>query len=159
VVLLGRFTGVAGGRLHIAGDLQANLRFADGASAAVRQRIDQHIAAAGIDAPAAVPDPAEVVAPRLPDPPIRTLDPAAAGLGTVIWCTGFRGDFGWVRVPGAIDAEGRPVHDAGVSPVPGLCFAGLDFAVSRRSGTILAVAEEAPRLVGHLLDSGVLGRR
>jgi putative flavoprotein involved in K+ transport len=159
VVLLGRFTGVEGGRLHFAGDLEANLRFADEASAAVRQRIDEHIADAGLDAPAAVPDPAEVVAARLPDPPIRALDPAAAGIGTVIWCTGFRGDFGWVGVPGVIDASGRPVHDAGVSPVPGICFAGLDFGVSRRSGTILAVAEEAPRLVGHLLESGVLRER
>ena len=38
------------------------------------------------------------------------------------------------------------MHAAGLSPIPGLCFAGLDFAVTRRSGTILALAEEAPRL-------------
>ncbi|TBY70650.1 hypothetical protein E0H51_28595 [Rhizobium leguminosarum bv. viciae] len=31
----------------------------------------------------------------LPNPPVRSIDLAARGITTVIWCTGFRGDFGW----------------------------------------------------------------
>ena len=146
VILLGHLVGFADGRLHFADDVADNIRFADDFSAASRARIDAYIAEAGIDAPPAEPDPAETVAPRLPDPPILALDPAAAGLGSVLWCTGFRGDFGWIRLPGALDADGEPVHQGGLSPIPGLAFAGLDFATTRRSGTILALAEEAPRL-------------
>ena len=97
-----------------------------------------------LDAPAAEPDPAEIVAPSLPNPSIRTLDPAASGITTVIWCAGFRGDFGWMRLPGVLDAEGQPLQEDGVTVLPGIYFAGVDFGSTRKSGIILAIAEEAP---------------
>jgi putative flavoprotein involved in K+ transport len=143
VTLLGRFTGVEDGRLRFAGDLDDNIRFADEASAAAKRHIDAYIASAGLPAPAAEPDPAEAVPPRLPDPPIRAID--AADIATVIWCTGFRGDYGWVRLHGVLDPGGQPVHRDGVAPLPGIYFAGLDFATTRKSGTIHAIHEEAPR--------------
>ena len=148
VVLLGRFTGVeSGGQLSFADDLEEHIRFADEASANMQCQIDEYIALAGIDAPMAEPDPAETVAPRLPNPPIRSLDVTECGITTVIWCTGFKGDFSWVRLPGVLDARGQPLHEDGVAALAGIYFAGLDFASTRRSGTILAIAEEAPRLV------------
>jgi putative flavoprotein involved in K+ transport len=64
----------------------------------------------------------------------------------------FRGDHNWVHLPGALDALGQPVHTNGVSAIPGIYFAGLDFATTRRSGTILSVTEEPSRLVDHMLD-------
>ncbi len=120
----------------------------------MKRQIDEYIARAGIDAPPAEPDPAETVATRLPNPPIRSLDLAVYGITTVIWCTGFQGDFSWVRLTSVLDARGQPVHEEGVSILPGIYFAGLDFATTRKSGTILAVAEEATRLVEH-----IMGRR
>lgn len=155
VMLLGRFTGAETGRLRFADDLAANLRFGDEISAMAKRHVDAHIVRGNIAAPAPEPDPAETVAVRLPDPPIRTLDPASEELSTVIWCTGLRGDYRWLAVPGALDADGRPLQRDGVGAVPGLFFAGLDFVTTRRSGTILAIAEEAPRLAGHL--AGFLG--
>ncbi|HEX2135805.1 MAG TPA: NAD(P)/FAD-dependent oxidoreductase [Microvirga sp.] len=151
VSLLGRFTGVADGRLTFADDLPDNLRFADETSANLKRQIDDHIARHGLDAPPAEHDPAEVVSPRLPDPPLRSLDPAERGIATAIWCTGFDGDFSWVRLPGALNARGQPVQEDGRTALPGLYFAGLDFASTRRSGTVLAAAEESARLVGHIL--------
>jgi putative flavoprotein involved in K+ transport len=152
VVLLGRLVAVESGeRLTFAADLEENIRFGDEASAQFKRHIDDYIARAGIDAPAAEADPDEIVAPRLPAPPIRSLDPAERGISAVIWCTGFEGDFGWMRVPGALDARGQPVHEEGVSIQPGLYFAGLDLAVTRKSGTLLSLAEEGPRLVRHLM--------
>jgi len=152
-VLLGRFTGVDDdGRLIFAGDLEDNMRFADESSAKMKAQIDDFIARNNLDAPRATDDPAEVVAPRLPDPPIRSLDLRKQDITTVIWCTGFRGDYSWVRLPGAIDEQGRPVHDECVSPLPGIYFAGLDFALTRASGTILAIAPEAKRIVEHIVS-------
>jgi len=43
------------------------------------------------------------------------------------------------------------VQEDGVAALPGLYFAGLDFASTRKSGTILAVAEEAARLATHIM--------
>jgi putative flavoprotein involved in K+ transport len=152
VVLLGRLTGVDNSRrLTFAADLEDNIRFGDETSEQFKRHIDDYIAREGIDAPAAQADPEETVVPRLPDPPIRSLDPTERGISTVIWCTGFEGDFGWVKVPGALDARGQPMHEEGVAVQGGLYFAGLDFAATRKSGTLLSLAEEGPRLVNHLL--------
>ena len=132
--------------------LGENIRFADKSSASVRRQIDEYITRAGIDAPEAKPDPAEVIAARLPNPPIRSLDLARSGITTAIWCTGFQGDFSWVRLPGVPDPKGQPVHEDGVAALPGIYFAGMDFATTRRSGTILAIAEEAPRIVKRIAE-------
>jgi putative flavoprotein involved in K+ transport len=120
-------------------------------STKVKRSIDAYIASKGIDAPASDDDPAETVAPRLPDPPIRSLNPAEDGIASLIWCTGFEGDFGWVRVPGVLDAHGQPLHEEGVTAQPGLYFAGLDFGSTRNSGTLLSLAKEGQQLVSHLL--------
>src|SRR5262245_12395637 len=150
VMLLGRFTGVEGNHLCFGDDLVEHIQFANEASNTLKRKIDEYIARAGINAPAAEADPAEIVAMRLPNPPIRSLHLAECGITTLIWCTGFKGDFSWVRLHGVLDAQGQPVHEEGVSVLPGICFAGLDFAKTRRSGTILAIAEEASRLAEHI---------
>ena len=75
-MLLGRFTGIADGRLTFADDVCENIRFGDEAAARTRLRIDDHIAHHGLDAPLATDDPAETVTPRLPNPPILSLDPS-----------------------------------------------------------------------------------
>ncbi|WP_205930935.1 hypothetical protein [Rhizobium leguminosarum] len=51
-----------------------------------------------------------------------------------------------MRVPDVLDAQGQPLHENGFASVPGVYFAGLPFAISRRSGTILAIEEEAALL-------------
>ncbi|WP_352664512.1 hypothetical protein [Mesorhizobium sp. M0166] len=38
-----------------------------------------------------------------------------------------------------------------MAALPGIYFAGLDFASTRKSGIILAIAEEAHRLVEHIV--------
>jgi putative flavoprotein involved in K+ transport len=93
----------------------------------------------------------EVVTPKLPNPPIRSLDLIACGIVTVIWCTGFEGNYDWVSVPGTLDDNGQPKHNNGVAVVPGIYFAGMDFAVTRKSGTIMAVDEESRSLTEHIV--------
>lgn len=152
IVLLGRFTGAEeGGRLLFADDLEAHVRFADEASANVKRYIDEYISRSGIDAPVSEPDPAETVTAQLPNPTVRSLGVAESGITTLVWCTGFRGDFSWVNLPGMLDSGGQPIHADGVAALPGIYFAGLDFASTRKSGTILAIAEEAHRLVEHIV--------
>jgi putative flavoprotein involved in K+ transport len=151
VVLLGRFTGIADGRLTLADDVCENIRLGDEAAAKTRRHIDDHIARHGLNAPAAIDDPAETVAPRLPNPPILSLDPSEHHLTTVIWCTGFEGDYSFVQVPGVLNARGQPLEDEGLTEAPGLYFAGVDFSSTRKSGLIVAIAEEAQRLVGHIV--------
>ena len=151
VVLLGRFAGCAKGLLTFADDVHENVRLGDETAAKTKRHIDDYIASRGLYAPMAIDDPAETVAPRLPNPPILSLDPSEHHLTTVIWCTGFEGDYSFVQVPGVLNARGQPLEDEGMTEAPGFYFAGVDFSSTRKSGLITSIAEEAERLVGHIV--------
>lgn len=69
---------------------------------------------------------------------------------TVIWATGFRPSYPWLRVP-VLDASGRPRHAQGVSPVPGLGFLGLPWQRTRGSSLLGWVANDAEHLARALL--------
>lgn len=71
------------------------------------------------------------------------------GVGNVIWCTGFRQDFGWVDVPVFDDGAG-PVHARGVTPEPGLYFLGLDFLYSFTSENVGGVGRDARYIAKHI---------
>ncbi len=150
VVLLGRLAGAEGTALTFTGDVAENVRFADENSAELRRKIDDYIARKGIAAPPATDDPAESVAPRVPSPPITSLDLTTSGISTIVWCTGFDGDFSWVRIPGAIGADQQPLQVDGIAAASGVYFAGLDFASTRKSGTILSSIDESRIIVGHI---------
>ena len=152
IVLLGRFGGVDHrGQMLFDDDVRENVRFGDEASAKIKSEIDQHIEAEKIPALRALPDPAESVAPQLPDPPIRSLDLLRSGVTCVIWCTGFVGDFNWLQVPGVIGADGQPLHPTSI-PTPGLHFVGLDFSETRKSGTILDAERESDRISKQIIS-------
>lgn len=61
----------------------------------------------------------------------------------VIWATGFRSDFNWIKVNGAIDEMGIPHHVRGASVVDGLYFAGLPGLSTKGSGFIGFVKDDA----------------
>jgi len=65
----------------------------------------------------------------------------------VLWCTGYRPDHGWLRVPGALDDQGWPVHDAGRPPVLGLHWVGLPWQTRLNSGIIDGIDRDARRTV------------
>ncbi len=65
----------------------------------------------------------------------------------VLWCTGFRPDHGWLGVPGAVDEQGRPLHDAGRTAVPGLRWVGLPWQTRLNSGIIDGVDRDAREAV------------
>jgi putative flavoprotein involved in K+ transport len=73
-------------------------------------------------------------------------------VATVIWCTGYRPDFGWLT-PAAIGSDGWPRHRRGISnAVPGLGFVGLPFQRSFASGFLGGMAGDAAVVVGHAME-------
>jgi len=70
-------------------------------------------------------------------------------VANVIWCTGFRHDFGWLDVPG-LDGEGAPVHERGIASEPGLYFLGLDFLYSFTSENVGGVHRDAKHIAKHI---------
>ena len=149
--LTGRLSGFEGGVAYFDDDLADNIAFADALSARVLGRLDEFIESAGIDAPTRENDPADAVdaeATRLTSP--GSIDLRAAGVTTIVWSTGFGGDFGYLDVDGALDERGQPIHEGGVSPVPGLFYMGFPWLRSRASGIILGIPEDAEAIVAEV---------
>jgi putative flavoprotein involved in K+ transport len=63
----------------------------------------------------------------------------------VIWATGFRPHYPWLKVP-VLGANGRPEHQRGVTAVPGLYFLGLPWQHTRGSALIGWVGRDAAYL-------------
>jgi putative flavoprotein involved in K+ transport len=150
VQVRGRALAVEGNVIRTDEKLPEYIRFADEKSAWFKSEIDKHIERTGVQAPPPEYDPADVPAAELADAP-TTIDLQGSGVGTVIFCTGFTADFSWIE-PGVTDDEGRPVHDRGVSEVPGIYFLGFPWLATRRSGIIDGVARDAEYLAEEITE-------
>lgn len=70
---------------------------------------------------------------------------------TVIFATGYRPHLPYLQAIGALDAEGRPLHQAGISDVPGLYYVGLEGQRSFASATLRGVGPDAQFVVNKLM--------
>jgi putative flavoprotein involved in K+ transport len=61
---------------------------------------------------------------------------------TIVWCTGFRSNYGWIDLP-VTDAKGHPITERGVSQQAGLYFLGVDFQYAVASGFIQGLDQDA----------------
>jgi putative flavoprotein involved in K+ transport len=135
VTLVGMTQGFDKGVLRFADDLQANVAAGDANYHEMLDLADAYVARTGIDLPE---EPEARVAFDTPDclaNPLSEVDLAAEGIRTIIWATGFRQDFGWLKAD-AFDAKGAPIHQRGVSCEPDIYFLGLPWQ-SRRGSTFL----------------------
>ncbi|MDN5855938.1 MAG: NAD(P)/FAD-dependent oxidoreductase, partial [Actinomycetia bacterium] len=72
-------------------------------------------------------------------------------VASVVWCTGFRQDFGWIELP-VFGDDGWPLERRGVvDAAPGLYFTGLAFQSSFRSMLMAGAAADAEFVVRHLV--------
>lgn len=77
---------------------------------------------------------------------------------SVIWCTGYRNDFGWIDLP-AFDDDGEPIHQRGVvQSVPGLYFLGLEFLYAAASATLPGVGRDARHLANRMRPPAAVGQ-
>jgi putative flavoprotein involved in K+ transport len=141
MMLAGRFVAARDGVASFAPDLAANLAGGDESHAAFLRAADAFAAQSDLVLPAER-------GPGCPYPEpvgIETLDLHGAGIGSVIWATGYRYDFGWVELP-VFAADGRPIHRRGVTDVPGAYFLGLQYLHKTKSSFLSGVGEDATYL-------------
>ncbi len=82
-------------------------------------------------------------------------DGTVLDVANVVWCTGFQRDYGWVKVPGFIGADGWPQGDRGVvASAPGLYFVGIPFQYGFTSMLVAGAGRDAGHVVRHLAASG-----
>jgi putative flavoprotein involved in K+ transport len=152
-ILLGRPATIRGDRLRLEPTVGPNVAVGDRVSAETKVQIDDGLRALGVPLPPLGPDdPAD--RPH-PDPlsihaPCE-LDLDAAGITSVIWTTGFRGDFSYMP-RSILDTGGQPVQVRGVSPMPGVFCLGLPWMARRRSALISGADGDAAIVVDRLAE-------
>jgi putative flavoprotein involved in K+ transport len=146
MALYGRLQDIRAGRLIFAPDLTENLDAADRVYNGINALIDRHIAEKGVDAPP----------PRVYEPVWRPqseptqLDLREAGVGAIVWATGFTPNWSYARLP-IFDGSGYPVHRRGVTGIAGAYVVGLPWLWTWGSGRFLSVGRDAEFVVAHAM--------
>jgi putative flavoprotein involved in K+ transport len=149
MILVGRTSSYERGKVKFSADLGDNIAAGDANYLSVLDEADAYIARNGLDFPEEpearvfAPDPACVTNP------VRELDHAAADITSIIWATGYSTEFGWLKVD-ALDENGRPRHQRGVSSEPGVYFLGLPWLSRRGSSFIWGVWHDAKYIADHI---------
>ena len=149
VTLVGLTDSYENGKLTFQDDLQANVAGGDANYKEMLDLADAYVERTGID----LPEEPEA-RKAFPDPecltnPIRELDLAKEGITSIIWATGFRQDFSWLKAD-AFDERGAPIHQRGVSKEPGIYFLGLPWQSRRGSTFIWGVWHDAKHVADQI---------
>jgi putative flavoprotein involved in K+ transport len=151
--LVGRIAAISGGRASFSGSLRNVCNLADLKLNRLLDTIDEWASsnegASDVDGsePGHRPEPTRVDR----DPPLM-VDLVAEGYETVLWATGFRADYSWLRVP-VCNYKGEIRHDGGiVRDAPGLYVIGLNFLRRRKSSFIHGATDDATDIVDHLVS-------
>jgi putative flavoprotein involved in K+ transport len=80
---------------------------------------------------------------------VRFADGTSLDVEVVIWATGYRPDYSWIRIPG-VTRDGQVAHRRGVTQIPGLYFVGLSWQHTRGSALLGFVHDDAAFLAGRI---------
>ena len=154
VTLVGRPVAVDGERVAFDDSVAANVAAGDAFAVRMRAMVDESIRRRGLDAPPAEGDDHDV---RVDLDPPMSLDLWAEEVGSVVWCTGFGGDFSWLD-HALVDADGQPRHDDAAATAPGVWYLGLRWLVRRRSSLLFGFPDDAGT-VADAVRAHLTGRR
>lgn len=149
IVLVGMTRGFENGVVRFQDDLARNIAAGDANYLEMLDAADTYVRRNGLDLPE------EPEARQLPpDPdcvthPLSELNLAQAGVGSIVWATGYKLDFSWLQVD-SFDAQGKPLHQRGVAKEPGIYFLGLPWLSRRGSSFIWGVWHDAKHVADHI---------
>jgi putative flavoprotein involved in K+ transport len=149
VVLLGKFRGIADGKLGFGGDLDKDLVNADETAAEFRRSVDEHVRATGMETSEAASIEQTPYTPKAGFKPVPLLDLEAANIRSVIWCTGYKLALDWVHLP-VFDDSGALSQQRGVTNCRGAYFLGLHWMHKFKSATLFGVGEDAAYIAEHM---------
>ena len=146
VRLMGRALTADGTKMSFDDDLVATTTAAHVKLTRLLGQVDEFIERSGLASEVLEKEPIPMV---MPDAPAETLDLRAMGIRSVLWGTGFKRHYPWLKVP-ILDERGELRHRGGVTPAPGLYALGLRFQRRRNSSFIDGVGKDAEALAQHI---------
>ena len=149
ITLLGRTKSFKNNVMHFASDLAKNIANGNAYTLSLLDQADAYVIRNGLEFPEE-PEARKV----LPDPkcvtdPILELNLEEAGINSIVWATGFDVDYSWLKVD-ALDKNGKPKHERGISAEPGVYFLGLPWQSRRGSSFIWGVWHDAQFIADHI---------
>jgi putative flavoprotein involved in K+ transport len=139
--------GIDNGRAQFSGSLRNVCALADLKMNRLLETIDKWASANGLDSeigPTHRFEPTQIEA----SPPLG-IDLTRGEIRTIIWATGYRPDYSWLKVP-VLDHKGHIRHDGGIVQCPGMYLIGMPFLRRRKSSLIDGAAADAFDLTAHL---------
>jgi len=155
VRMVGRALGADGVRVWCDDDFAASTASSDAKLALLLRRVDRFVDCNGLADEVGGPEPFVPCWPAALAQTPGVLDLRAEGIRTIVWATGFRRAYPWLRVP-VLDARGEIQHVGGVTPAPGLYVLGFHFQRRRNSAFIDGVGADAAEMAARIalqLDS------
>ena len=152
VTLVGPVTGGEGDIISLNTGLEKILKAVDDHPIKWKQNVDDYVEKHGMQVPLDdVVDPQNIAGWPKGDAPSE-LDLAASGITAIIWSTGFKYNFDWIKLP--ITGEyNYPIQQRGVTEYPGLYFMGLQWMYGSKSAQFIGVGEDAKYVAGHVVDN------
>src|SRR5688572_17389183 len=149
-VIIGKLDNIEKNIVFLRENAISHVKYGDAFSIKMKEIIDDYISKNKLIAPTAIRDEAD-------DPDINgscatnfpEIDLEAHNIKSVIWTTGFTGDFSYINIP-VLDENGMPRHKNGISEVAGLYFIGFPWLRSRKSGIILGIIDDAAFIAGQI---------
>lgn len=148
VHVVGRLVGIDGHQVRFDDDLVKTTVAADIKLASLLARLDHLAATTELGRDVGEREPFEPLWPAFADAPTM-LNLKASGIRSVLWATGFRRSYGWLKMP-VTDARGELLHRGGITPYPGLYALGLQFQRTRKSAFIDGVGADARALAADI---------
>jgi putative flavoprotein involved in K+ transport len=151
VTLVGPVTGGDDVTISLRTDLKEILDAVDAHPIQWKQGVDEYVEKHGIN----VPMDDTVDPPGIKHWPkgavLSEINLVEAGIKTIIWSTGFKYDFDWIKLP--ITGEHNfPIQRRGVTEYSGLYFMGLQWMYGSKSAQFIGVGEDAEYVAGHAAE-------
>jgi putative flavoprotein involved in K+ transport len=152
ITLLGSANAFKAGAMYFQSDLASNLAEGDQYYLSLLDEADAYIQQKGLDLPEDPTARQIEPHPECETNPIVQLDLKKAEIASIIWATGYALDFSWLKC-GVLDERGAPLHQRGITDVPGLYFLGLSWLSRRASSFIFGVERDAAYLADRIASS------
>ncbi|MDP6056448.1 MAG: NAD(P)-binding domain-containing protein [Dehalococcoidia bacterium] len=151
VTLVGPVTGGRGDTLNLRTDLLEILRAIDEYPIRWKANVDAYIEKHGMQMPPddTIDPPGIQEWPKEESP--ASLNLLDAGIITIIWSTGFKYEFDWIKLP-ITGEHNYPNQTRGVTEYPGLYFMGLQWMFGSKSAQFIGVGEDAEYVTGHIAE-------